>query len=200
MERQHEIVGKVPIVSITGGIASGKDTAGVILQEELGFLPLLTSDILREMVSSIGMSPPFKREDLSAFVWEQIRVHGNDFWIKHTLGVAARSLNGLSPKGITHIGTRIPADIFFLKKQQRTFTIWLEADEKVRLQRMKARGATPFQIEEFEDRDPKENAIMLPIKENVDLIIHNTGDMEQFRRDLVTSVRGRFSLDDSNVK
>ena len=36
-EPHHEILGKMPIVSVTGAIASGKDTAGAILQEELGF-------------------------------------------------------------------------------------------------------------------------------------------------------------------
>ncbi|MDQ5901282.1 MAG: hypothetical protein QG600_860, partial [Patescibacteria group bacterium] len=77
-EPHHEILGKMPIVSVTGAIASGKDTAGAILQEELGFLPLSTSDILRSLVASTGMKPPFRREDLSAFVWDQISQHGDD--------------------------------------------------------------------------------------------------------------------------
>jgi len=200
IEPHHEILGKLPIVSVTGSIASGKDTAGAILQEELGFLPLSTSDILRNLVASTGMKPPFRREDLSAFVWDQISQHGDDFWVKHTLDVAAKSIKGTSFAGITHIGTRIPADISFLKKFPKTMSIWIEVDPDTRMTRLIDRGATPIQVDEFEDRDPKENEIMLPIKDNVDVVISNSGDIDLFRRDLVAAVSERFLLDDRKLK
>lgn len=196
-EPVNEILGQVPVVSITGSIASGKDTAGSILQQSLGFTPFSTSDILRSMVASTGLTPPYSRELLSTFVWDQIDKHGEDFWVKYTLDHAAEQLQlSETPVGITHIGTRIPADIAYLKQFPNTLSIWIESDVHVRTRRLIERGASKEQIEEFADRDPIENDIMAPIKETVDVVIINNGDLSDFASNLIGIVRSSFLLDE----
>ena len=147
------------IIGITGYLAAGKDTAVSYLLQQ-GFKHISLSDILREELKS--RKKPVTRENLQAL--------GNDLRKRFGPGYLAQrallSINDQEDWVISSIGT--VGEVNILKKNQK-FTLWfIDAPQKERYKRIKARNreqekASTFA--EFKKMEAKES----------------TGGGEQFR-------------------
>lgn len=139
------------IIGVTGHLSSGKDTVANYLQQELGFLHISLSDILREDLKRRKI--PLTRENLQD--------EGNYIREKYGGGILAERALGKRLPGKNYVITSIGRvdEINVLKKHPEFKLIFVTAHAKKRFEWMKKRNREqdPQTYKEFLKHEKKES-------------------------------------------
>jgi dephospho-CoA kinase len=165
------------IIALSGTLVAGKDTVADYLENKKGFRAIGLSDILREMVKERGLE--INLENLTKV--------GN----KIGTAMLERALSERRDnENIVFTSIRQPKEIELLKKQKDFFLIFVDADPKIRFERLQSRGRTgdsetfdQFMEIEAKQIDGKSGGMDLgTCKKMADHVIENNGTMEEFGR------------------
>ncbi|MBS3062067.1 MAG: AAA family ATPase [Candidatus Diapherotrites archaeon] len=176
-------------IGITGLNCSGKDTVAEILEDK-GFVRRSLSDEIRKEMR-IRNIPISDRDAIIKM--------GNDLRKTYGPGILAkRLLASVDPtKNYSFVSIRNPEEVRELKKHPQFFLVFLEADPKIRFERLLARdkigsvgwGKTPktfneFQVEQEKELDNKDSAgqQLLKVREMSDIVIENNGGLDELRQ------------------
>lgn len=171
------------LIGLVGPIAAGKGEVAKCL-EASGFSTFTLSDQVREEARRRGISEP-TREDLQNL--------GDE--LRETLGeevLARRALAGIRQGGVLLAvigGIRNPAEVRYLKHQERFFLVGVTAPQRIRFERTRRRGRSNNSRtwEEFLDADSRDlGAGLANHRQNVqaclvlaDFTIDNRGSKEE---------------------
>ena len=184
----------VKIIGISGTNGSGKDTVGQILASE-GWLFISGSDILREELRRRGL--PIERENL--------RMVGNEWRREYGLGVLIDKAVEEYRKSGNHVGLAI-ASLRNPGEADRVHelggkVVWVDADPKIRYQRIYSRGRSTEDSKTYEQFLAEEQAemhhdgdaatlSMAGVKAKADIFIdNNSSDIESFKNEVGKTVR-----------
>ncbi|HOE74543.1 MAG TPA: dephospho-CoA kinase [bacterium] len=170
------------IIGITGSLAAGKDTVAQILEEN-GFRHISLSQILRDVVASKG----------GELTTENLTKEGN--LLRHKMGdgfLAKRALENV--KGDTVISSiRQPGELVQLRKNKHFFLINVDADPRIRWQRLKnrKRPGDPTTMEEMIKIEKKQmkaggskDMQLDVVASKADYIINNDGSLSDLQRNV----------------
>lgn len=168
------------IIGLTGTLAAGKDTLADYLCEQ-GFTHISLSQILRKMATSEGIS----------ITLENLTKLGNSIEEKYGPGyLAKKALEEIKQvKGDSVISSiRQPSEIDFLKSVENFYLVFVDADPKVRFERLKERGrqGDSKNLEDFiktekKQMDGKSGGMNLSeCKKLADYVIQNDSTKENF--------------------
>jgi len=171
------------IIAITGPAGAGKDTAAAYLEEKFSIPHISGGDILREMLTSLGLEP--KKAALGPFGTFLRTQYGANIIIK--MGIA-------KAKGGSFIanGSRSPAEAT-LFKESGAFIIYIDASEGERHERIgaRARGDDAKDKHLLRALDNQERGSQSPVGENLedirpmaDAVIVNDGSLEDLYKKL----------------
>lgn len=187
------------LIGLAGTNGSGKDTVGTVLSGKHGYWFISVTELLREECRKRGL--PVERGNLRAISAEWRRQFG--------LGVlvdkAMATFNELPDKdtyaGVVMASFRNPAEADRLHELGGT-VIWVDADPRVRYERIQAnaahRGRAEEDIKTFEEFLAEQEAEMHPpegadpamlnmaaVHERADMtLLNNSDSLETFRRDI----------------
>lgn len=177
------------IIAIAGTNGSGKDTVGQILAEDYGWLSVSVSDYLREEARRRGL--PIEREVLRSI--------SSEWRTKYGLGVlvdkAVEEFKQTDDKyaGIVIIPMRNPGEAQRAKDLGAKL-VWVDADPKIRYQRIYSRARSAEDAKTFEQFLAEEQAEMshsgdestlnmAGVKAIADIFITNdSNDLDVFKR------------------
>jgi dephospho-CoA kinase len=121
------------IIGLSGEMGSGKGTIAHYLVDRYGFISLRMSDMLRDIVQRLHISET--RENISK-VSKMVRdTFGQDV-MSHVIAEDART----SQESIVVDGIRRREDIEHLRALDNFFLVYIEVDERIRYERLVARG------------------------------------------------------------
>lgn len=164
------------IIALSGTPAAGKDTVADYLAKK-GFKLISPSEILRSIL---------KERNLEANL-ENLTEAGN----KIGTGLVERGLVGQpADANIIFTSIRQPEEIELLRKQKDCFVVFVDADPRIRFERLKSRGRAgdsktfdQFMDIEYKQSDGKSGGMNLgACKQMADYVIENNGTMEEFNR------------------
>lgn len=162
------------IVGLSGTPASGKDTVAEILEKK-GFSHFSLSQILRDFMREEGLE--INIENLTSF--------GNKIGTK----LVERALETIDPSHDTVISSiRQLEEIDILKKNKNFFMLFIDADARLRFERLKKRGRagdseTFEQFIAIEAKQQGKSGVMnlAACREKSDFIIENNGTLQEFQ-------------------
>ncbi len=173
----------MPIIALTGTMASGKGTVAEYLKKK-GFEIYTYSDVVREEAKKLGYGQT--RENLRKVGTLLKEKSGN-------MGILSRKLLAKIKTGKAVLdGVRNVAEINELRKRKGFFLIGVDAGQKIRFKRMqkRKRQGDPKTFEEFKEIDNKENngenhgqEINRCLKA-ADFLIHNNSSVEELKKQI----------------
>ncbi len=169
------------IVGITGTLGAGKGTIVKYLVNNKGFRHYSVRQFLVEEIEKRGL--PVNRDTMTE-VANDLRVHHNPAYIIEQLYKKATDNGG---NAIIE-SIRTPGEVGFLRKQGRFILIAVDADSKIRYNRIIKRASSTDNVDfstfisnerrEFISTDPNKQNLGKCIKLS-DIIIKNNGTMEE---------------------
>lgn len=178
------------IIGIGGTNGSGKDSLGEILVKEHGFLFVSGSDILRAELEKRKL--PIERENLRSLSAEWRRKYGHSVLIDQAFKLF--ELNEANYKGLAVSSLRNPGEADKIHNLEGK-VVWLDADPKLRYQRIYSRQRSAEDQKTFEQFLAEEQAEMdhhggdeatlnmAAVKAKADIFITNdTNDIEKFKQ------------------
>jgi cytidylate kinase len=192
---------KLNLVGVAGSNGSGKDAIGYLLAEHYGFLFVTVTELLREECRRRGL--PVERENLRAISAEWRRERGVGVLVDKAVEAFNRLPDADRYAGLVVASLRNPGEndrVHELGGQ----VLWLDADPKVRYERIQKNAASRGRAEEdtktFEQFLAEEEAEMHPpegadaavlnmsaVKEKADLFIeNNSSDLHIFEKQAAT--------------
>jgi dephospho-CoA kinase len=178
------------IIGIGGTNGSGKDTLGEILANDYGYLNVSVSDFLREEAKKRGL--PIEREVLRTISAEWRRDYGLGVLVDKAVELFKKT--GGNYKGLIAIPMRNPGEARHLKELGGSL-VWVDADPKIRYQRIYSRQRSAEDQKTFEQFLAEEHAEMdhhggddatlnmAGVKALADIFINNdSNDIEQFKQ------------------
>ncbi len=127
----------VTLIGISGTNGAGKDTVGHILAEKFGYLFVSVTDSLREEAKRRGLEPA--RENLRVVSADWRREFGLAVLVDKTIEQQKDAVEGKS--GLVIASLRNPAEADRVHELGGT-VLWIDADPKVRYDRVQANAAT----------------------------------------------------------
>ncbi len=181
------------IIGLTGKYAAGKGTVAAMLVED-GFTYHSLSDILREELAARGVAE--SRESLTA-IGNELRTAGGP-------GVLAERLVERLSDGQRHVvdSIRNPAEVVALRAASGFFLIGVDADPRVRFQRLveRARIGDPTDFETFQRLEAAETESDDPNKQQLartfalaDEVVDNGGTVVELADALGAVLRRRHA-------
>lgn len=176
------------IIGIGGTNGSGKDTVAHMLAERHRFLFVSGSDLLREEARRRNL--PVERDVLRTISAEWRRQHGLGVLVDKAMEAFGASAGKY--KGLVLVSLRNPGEADRVHELGGQ-VVWVDADPKVRYQRIFSRQRTAEDNKTFEQFIQEEQAEMQPsgdeatlnmigVKAKADIFIENNGnDMEAFK-------------------
>ncbi len=177
------------IIGIAGTNGAGKDTVGQILAEDYKWMFVSGSDILRKELERRGLE--IERSNLRALSGEWRRTHGLGVLIDMTVDIYNRSTGQYQGLAISSI--RNPGEAARVHELGGKI-IWVDADPKIRYQRIYSRGRSAEDNKTFEQFLSEERAEMshsgdettlnmAGVKAKADIFIENNGNkLDEFKR------------------
>lgn len=177
------------IIGLAGTNGSGKDTIGDLLAEKHGFLFISGSDLLRDEARKRGL--PVERENLRMISAEWRRKSGLGALIDQAIELYQKDSSGHTG-GMVIASLRNPGEADRVHELGGT-VIWVDADPKVRYDRVFSRQRTDEDNKTFEEFLSEEQAEMThsgdaatlnmgAVKELADIHLENNGnDIKAFR-------------------
>ncbi len=182
------------IIGVSGTNGSGKDTIGEYLQKEKDFLFVPATDILREEARKRDL--PLERENLRAISAEWRRAHGLGFLMDKAVEQA-----GEECKGVAIASLRNPGEADRVHELGGT-VIWVDADPKIRYERVQNRQRSSEDQKTFEEfmQEEQDEAShsgdeatlnTLAVKAKADICIDNNfSTIEDFEKAIESKLTG----------
>jgi dephospho-CoA kinase len=176
----------IKIIGISGTNGSGKDTVGKMLVERHGWLFVSVTDILRHELKRRGQ--PIQRENMRNLSAEWRREFGHAVLVDK----AAEIFNSLKAEGLAIASLRNPGEVDRIHELGGK-VIWIDADPKLRYERIHIRRRSSEDQKTFEQFMTEEQAEMHQsgdaatlnmsgVKAKSDIFIQNDGnDVEAFK-------------------
>lgn len=176
------------IIGIAGTNGSGKDTVGEILASDYGYMFVSGADFLREEARKRGL--PIEREVLRTISAEWRRKHGLGVLVDKAVEIYSQS--DKEHKGLVVSPMRNPGEAQYLKDLGGVL-IWVDADPKIRYERITKRQRSTEDQKTFEEFLVEEQAEMQHsgdeatlslsgVKAKADVSIENNGTLEEFKQ------------------
>lgn len=171
------------IFGFAGMIASGKGTATKHLTEKHGATSARFSTMLRNVCDRLYLEQT--RENMQNLSLSLRDTFGDDLLAK----VIAKDVDKLDSDLIVIDGVRREPDIKYLRKLPGFFLVAIDADQKIRYERIIKRGEnaddtkktfTEFQADEQKEAEKYIQAVM----KQADFKIDNNGNMDSLKRQL----------------
>lgn len=172
------------IIGITGTLGAGKGTVVEYLVKEKGFVHFSVRDYLSEVIRERGMD--VNRDTMVVTANDLRNKNGPGFIIEELYGKAAATGQNCIIESI-----RTPGEIEKLRKKQNFFLLAVDADIKIRYERIKMRGSETDHVsfETFQQNEAREMYSDDPNKQNLsacirqaDFILINDGSMELLKQ------------------
>jgi len=163
------------IIGFTGLMASGKDAAKKYLEEKYGAKSFRFSTIMRDVLTRIHVE--ISRENIQSVSLCLRETFGEDLFAK----VMATDIDETDSAVVVADGVRRLADIANLAKLDGFHLVAIEADPKIRYERMVKRGEnigdSEKTYEQFLADGQKEAELKIPeVMSSATFIINNDGD------------------------
>lgn len=172
-------------VGITGRNGSGKDSVAQIL-EELGFIPVSTSDIIRQEVALRKL--PSTRDSIRLVIEGWRREYGADILVRKILEQHANTEN------VVVFSLRHPDEIKTLRHNKKFLLINVVTDDTIRFQRacLRNRENPPQTLEAYladeayeAERADKRYFDIPAVEAMADIIVENNGTFDQLRQTIM---------------
>jgi dephospho-CoA kinase len=172
------------IIGITGTLGAGKGTVVEYLVNEKDFVHFSVRDYLSEVIRERGME--VNRDTMVVTANDLRNKNGPGFIIEELYGKAAATRQNCIIESI-----RTPGEIEKLRKKQNFFLLAVDADIKIRYERIKMRGSETDHVsfETFQQNETREMYSDDPNKQNLsecirqaDFILINDGSIEQLKQ------------------
>ncbi len=179
------------LIGLAGTNGSGKDTVGEVLQEKKDYLFVSVSDLLRDEAKRRGQ--PIEREVLRTISAEWRRQSGLGVLVEKAVEMY-NSKTGY--KGLVLASLRNPGEVDTVHEKGGV-VVWVDADPKVRYQRLMSRQRSSeddktyekFLAEEAEEMSHQGDSATLNsggVKAKADIFISNNGnDIEAFKNQIL---------------
>ncbi len=174
------------IFGVGGTNGAGKDSIGIMLAERHGYLFVSVSDLLRDEARTRGL--PIEREVLRTISAEWRREFGLGVLVDRAVELAKKG----NYKGVVAIPMRNPGEAQRIHELGGTL-IWVDADPKIRYERITSRGRSAEDKKTFEQFLAEEKIEMqhvgdeatlnmAGVKKISDIFLENNGnDIEAFK-------------------
>lgn len=184
------------IIGIAGTNGSGKDTAGRLLADQYGYLFISVTDMLRDELAKRGLPP--SRENMRNLSAEWRREYGLGVLVDKAIGIYEHNK---SSKGLAVASLRNPGEADRIH-ELKGVVLWLDADPRIRYDRIQANLEARGQQRSVDDRKTFEqfNAdelaemqhsgdaatlSLVGVKARADLtLLNNSLDMDIFSKDI----------------
>lgn len=171
------------IISFTGLMASGKDEAKKYLAEKYSAKSFRFSTIMRDILKRINIE--ISRYNLSAVSLCLRQTFGEDLFAK----VIANDVSEAESDIVVVDGVRRLADIIHLSKLEGFYLVAIEADPKIRYERMIKRGENVGEsektYEQFLADHQTETELTIPeAMSKADFKINNDGDFANLHQQI----------------
>lgn len=178
------------ILGISGTNGAGKDSIGEMLAERYGWLFVSVSDYLRDEARKRGL--PIEREVLRMISAEWRRKYGLGVLVDKAIQEFEES--GNKYKGLAVVPMRNPGEAQRVKDLGGKL-VWVDADPKIRYQRIYSRQRSAEDQKTFEqflkeEQDEMEHSgdhhtlNMSGVKAKADIFLENSGDsLEEFMQE-----------------
>lgn len=181
------------IIGFTGLMASGKDAAKKYLEEKYGAESFRFSSIMRDVLKRINVE--MSRTNLSAVSLCLRQTFGEDLFAK----VIASDAQNATSDIVVVDGVRRLADIAHLSKLAGFHLVAIEADPKIRHERLVKRGENVGEsektYEQFIADHQAETELTIPeVMSKADLVINNDGSFDDLYKqidELVAKIRNK---------
>ncbi len=169
------------IIGITGTIGAGKGTIVEYLINKKGFKHYSARDFISEEVKQRKLE--INRDTLTAVANDLRAKHSPQYVIEQLFYQAQKEGGNAVIESV-----RTPGEIAFLRKQPEFYLFAVDADPKLRFQRIKKRGSATDHIdfETFLANEKREMSTSDPNKQNLgkcielaDYVFHNDGSIEE---------------------
>jgi dephospho-CoA kinase len=180
---------QIKLIGIAGTNGSGKDSLGHMLQERHSWLFVSVSDLLRDEARKRGL--PIEREVLRTISAEWRRKYGLGVLVDKAVALLNKS--GDKYTGVVAIPMRNPGEAQKVK-DLGGLLLWVDADPKIRYQRIYSRKRSAednktfeqFLREEHDEMDhqggDKATLNLAGVKDIADIFLENNGnDIEAFK-------------------
>jgi dephospho-CoA kinase len=174
------------IVGITGTLGAGKGTIVEYLAQKMGFAHLSVRDFITCEIEKRGL--PVDRDSMTA-VANDLRAHHSPSYIVDQLYAQARKSN----QNCIIESIRTPGEIDSLKSKGSFFLFAVDADPKIRYQRIRLRKSATDNVgfETFLDNEKREMTSSDPNKQNLqkcrqmaDHVFQNNGTIGELQKQL----------------
>jgi dephospho-CoA kinase len=180
---------QIKLIGVAGTNGSGKDSLGNMLQERHSWLFVSVSDLLRDEARKRGL--PIEREVLRTISAEWRRKYGLGVLVDKAVALLNKS--GDKYTGVVAIPMRNPGEAQKVK-DLGGLLLWVDADPKIRYQRIYSRKRSAednktfeqFLREEHDEMDhqggDKATLNLAGVKDIADIFLENNGnDIEAFK-------------------
>jgi dephospho-CoA kinase len=177
------------IIGLSGTLAAGKDTVAEYLVESEGFDHISLSAVLRKLATEKGIE--ITMENLTDF--------GNSLKVKFSADylVERAKKEANFSRNIVVSSIRQPEEIMNLKREKDFFMIFVDADIKIRFERLAKRGrqGDVKEFKKFEEQEEKQldgqsgGMNLGRCREIADYIILNNGTMDKFKGEIKRTIQ-----------
>ncbi|OGE86639.1 MAG: hypothetical protein A3J48_01720 [Candidatus Doudnabacteria bacterium RIFCSPHIGHO2_02_FULL_46_11] len=171
------------VIGLVGLIASGKSDIGKYVSKKYNADYIRFSDILRDILDRISVE--YTRQSLVKLSQILRENFGESIFSKAVAGDIKKSKRTI----FVVDGIRREGDVEFLKNSSKFYLVWVEADPKIRYQRIISRDDnTDDQHKTFEeflkDHNLETEQTIIPLKEKADFNIDNNGSLEDLYKQI----------------
>ena len=172
------------IIGITGTLGAGKGTVVEYLVQEKGFVHFSVREYLSDVIKERGME--VNRDTMVITANDLRSKNGPGFIIEELYRKAAATQKNCIIESI-----RTPGEIEKLRKEKNFFLLAVDADIRIRYDRIKMRGSETDNVsfETFRQNEIREMHSDDPNKQNLsecirqaDFVLRNDGSMEQLKQ------------------
>lgn len=171
------------IIGLSGRIASGKETAGKWLMKKTRADKVRFSDPLRQTLDLFSI--PQSRENM-----QSLSTFLRQTYDEECIAKAIFKITMQSPSPVSIIdGVRRMADIKTFCDLDNFYLIFINTEQKIRYERMVARGENPGETEmtydDFLQKDDAESEQQIEgLKKDANFIIDNNGSLDELEKQL----------------
>ncbi len=179
-KRYDNLLLLIMIIGLSGTLSAGKDTVAEYLVNQKGFDHVSLSEILRGIARERNIEP--NMVNLTKLGNSLINTHGEGYLVDK----ASEKVD--FDRNLVISSVRQPAEIDKIKSRPNSYVVFVDADAKIRFERLRARGRTGDSetLEEFtklerKQSDGKSGGMNLnECKRKSDFVLENNGTREEF--------------------
>lgn len=147
----------VKVIGLCGSIGAGKNVVSKFLVKEYNYVQITIGDVVREELSKRGV--PITRDNSDRISEEMRKKYGITYWVEQCI---KKIVDEKYERAVID-GVRLPSDNELIKKSfgDDYVLFKVDADEKIRFERLKSRGRPGFPKtpEEFKKHEERQNKL-----------------------------------------